>query len=238
MGPMGELDGHRAVVTGGGGGLGAVISATLAARGMHVVVVDVEEAAARNVAGDLGGTAVAADLSRDDAADALIADVGEELDVLVNCAGGWSPTGRHYPDSPVEAWDAVLTLNLRTPMRLLQACRPALSRSPVGAAVSISSSAGRGDGAYASPEYAVAKAGLIRLATSLTDWSDRFGIRVSCVVPGWIGLERALDEVAAMPASDRPALIPPADVAEQVVRLVADPASAGSVVVMEPGGPA
>ena len=75
-------------------------------------------------------------------------------------------------------------MNLRSPMQLIQQLRDRLSQSPVGAVVSISSTAGRGRGAYGAPEYAVAKAGLIRLTTSLADWVDRFGVRVACVAPG------------------------------------------------------
>jgi NAD(P)-dependent dehydrogenase (short-subunit alcohol dehydrogenase family) len=224
-------------VTGGGGGLGEVIAGALARLQMHVVVADVDGEAARRVATAVGGTAVTADLSDDRGVDAVIAAVGEGVDVLVNCAGGWSPTGRNFPDAEDGAWESVLALNLRSPMRLLQRLRIPLSRSPVGAAVSISSSAGLGTGAYESPEYAVAKAGLIRLTTAVADWGDRFGVRVACVVPGWIGLPRAVDEVAAMPASARPILIPPEHIADEVVRLVTDPRSGGRVVVIEDGEP-
>jgi 3-oxoacyl-[acyl-carrier protein] reductase len=237
-GPNLELAGRRAVVTGGGGGLGKVIVDALAARQMHVTVADADGEAAQRAAAAVGGTAVTADLSDDGGVDAVSAAVGEDVDVLVNCAGGWSPTGRHFPDAALLEWDAVLRLNLRSPMRLLQQLRAPLSRSPVGAAVSISSSAGRGTRAYRSPEYAVAKAGLIRLTTSLADWSDRFGVRVACVAPGWIGLPRAIAEVAAMPAADRPLLIAPEHIAAEVLRLVTDARSGGQVVVMDEGEPA
>ncbi len=225
-------------MTGGGGGLGEVIVRALAAQGMHLVVADVDRDAAQGVAADIDGTAVTADLSYVRGADSVAAAVGESIDVLINCAGGWSRTGRNYPDAACEDWDAVLALNLRSPMRLLQRLRAPLSRSPVGAAVSISSSAGRNTGAYTSPEYAVAKAGLIRLTTSLTDWADRFGIRVSCVVPGWIGLPRAVDEVAAIPAPERPLLVPPDDIAAEILRLITDIRSGGQVVIMDEGEPA
>ena len=102
-----------------------------------------------------------------------------------------------------------MELNLHTPMWLTQALREPLSRSPVGAVVSISSSAGLGTDAYGSPEYAAAKAGLIRFTTSVADWP----IRVACVVPGWIGLPRAFVEREAMPVDARPPLIPPARIA-------------------------
>src|SRR4051812_32622550 len=207
--PTVDLAGHRAVVTGGGGGLGEAIARALAGEGMHVLVADVDGLAARRVADDVDGSAVAADLSQAAGVDAVVAAAGGEVDVLVNCAGGWGPSGRQYPDAPVEEWDAVLTLNLRSPMRLAQEMLDPLSRSPLGAVVSISSSGGLVTGPYGSPEYAAAKAGLIRFTFSVGDWAERFGVRVSCVVPGWIGLPRALDEVAAMPADARPALIPP-----------------------------
>lgn len=216
-------------MTGGGGGLGEVLAGALAAEGMHVLVADVDADAARRVAGTLAGTPVTADLASHDGVDAVVAAVGDDVDVLINCAGGWHPSGRCYPDAAPEEWGAVLTLNLRSPMRLTQALRAPLSRSPVGAVVSISSSAGIATDAYGSPEYAAAKAGLIRFTTSVADWK----VRVACVVPGWIGLPRAFVEREAMPPDARPPLIPPARIAAEVLALVTDPGSAGRVVVIE-----
>src|SRR5215218_3609370 len=179
-----DLAGRRALVTGGGGGLGAVIAAALAARGVHVIAADADREAARSTAATLDGIAVHADLSSDQGVEAIAAAT-TDLDVLVNCAGGWGSAPARYPQASPEEWDAVLTLNLRSPMRLLQYFRPALARSPIGAAVNISSSAGIDTTAYESPEYGVAKAGLIRLTTATADWEQ---VRVSCIVPGWIGL--------------------------------------------------
>jgi NAD(P)-dependent dehydrogenase (short-subunit alcohol dehydrogenase family) len=226
-----ELAGGRAVVTGAGGGLGEIIAGALAAAGMHVVVADVDGEAARHVAAELGGTPVTADLAGDDGVDAVVAAAGPDVDVLVNCAGGWHPSGRCYPDAAPAEWGAVLTLNLRSPMRLTQALCDTLARSPIGAVVSISSSAGIGTDAYRAPEYAAAKAGLIRFTTSVADWK----VRVACVVPGWIGLPRAFAERAALPEDERPELIPPGRIAAEVLALVTDPGSAGRVVVIEDG---
>lgn len=235
--PTMDLKACRAVVTGGGGGLGEEIARAMAAAQLHVIVVDVDGDAARRVATDVDGTAVTADLSQAAQVETVVAASAGNVDVLVNCAGGWSPRGKTFPTAAAEDWDAVLTLNLRSPMQLLQQLRPALSRSRVGAAVSISSSAARDTGAYAAPEYAVAKAGLIRLTTAVADWSERFGIRVSCVVPGWIALPRAVQKVRAVPECDRPPLVPPADIANEVVRLATDQTSAGRVIVMNGGEP-
>jgi NAD(P)-dependent dehydrogenase (short-subunit alcohol dehydrogenase family) len=223
-----DLAGRRALVTGGGGGLGAVIAAALAARGAHVIAADADPEAARRVAATLEGSAVHADLSSDDGVEAIAAAT-DDLDVLVNCAGGWGSAPARYPEADPAQWDAVLTLNLRSPMRLLQHFRPALARSPIGAAVNISSSAGIDTTAYESPEYGVAKAGLIRLTTAIQDWP---GVRVSCIVPGWIGLPRAHEEIQRLPPERRPRLIPPQHIAETVLELIDDPASAGRVVVI------
>lgn len=72
----------------------------------------------------------------------------------------------------------------------------------------------------------------------VADWGQRFGVRVACVVPGWIALPRALDEVAAMPAGARPALIGPRQVAAAVLALIGDAGSGGRVVVIDEGEPA
>jgi 3-oxoacyl-[acyl-carrier protein] reductase len=220
---------ERALVTGGGGGLGAVIATALAARGAHVIVADADGEAARRTAAQLDGTAVRADLATDRGVEA-IASATDELDVLVNCAGGWGDAANHYPEAAPDEWDAVLTLNLRAPMRLLQHFKPALTRSPVGAAVNISSSAGIGTTAYESPEYGVAKAGLIRLTTAVQGWAP--GLRVSCIVPGWIGLPRAHEEIERLPPDQRTRLIPPGRIAETVLHLIDDPDSAGRVIVI------
>lgn len=218
--------------------MGAVIVGVLAGRGARVIVADADGAAARAVASGIDGEPVEADLSSETGVRAVLEVVRGDLDVLVNVAGGWGVAGRSFPEASAVEWEEVLRLNLLHPMRLSYELRPALSSSPIGAAVSISSSAALSAGAYGSPEYAVAKVGLVRLTSSLADWDERYGVRVSCVVPGWIGLPRALAEVHAMPADDRPSLIAPEQIAAEVIRLVEDDKSSGEVVVIEAGKPA
>ena len=102
-----------------------------------------------------------------------------------------------------------------------------------GAVVNVSSSAGLGDAAYGSPEYAAAKAGLIRFTTATAGLAESHGVRVSCVVPHWIGLPRAYDEWARLSAEERDAsggLIPVGEVVDAVLSLADDPGSAGRVM--------
>jgi NAD(P)-dependent dehydrogenase (short-subunit alcohol dehydrogenase family) len=106
------------------------------------------------------------------------------LDILVNNAGNtWRP---HFPDCPPEHWEAALDLNLRGPMIAIQVAMEAMRRRGGGSVVNISSVAGLGCGPHDSPEYAAAKAGLIRLTATLAPLAETQNVRVNCVVPHWI----------------------------------------------------
>jgi 3-oxoacyl-[acyl-carrier protein] reductase len=238
-----ELTGCVAVVTGAGSGLGAHLARALAREGCHVVVADREAGAAAAVTREVrdgGGAATACrcDVLVDDDLRFLVAladDLGG-VDVLVNNAGGWGGAPEQYPDAPVEVWSAVLDLDLRAPMLLLQLCLPSMRRSGAGVVVNIASSAGVQSGAYGSPPYAAAKAGLVRLTTSLAGLAEE-GVRVTAVVPGWIGLERAhreWDSLGAAEQEARAALVPPGRVAAEVVALARDGAG-GTVVTLLDG---
>ena len=150
-------------------------------------------------------------------------------------AGGWGGTPTHFPMSDPADWLSVLDLNLIAPMRLLQLAHPAVVEG--GAIVQVSSIAGLESTAYGSPEYAVAKAGIVRLTTAVREIGS---VRISCVVPGWIALPRARAELAAMDPEDRlsaPPLVPVGQVVDEIVRLIVDPSSGGEVVVLDDGGP-
>ncbi len=158
--------------------------------------------------------------------------------ILVNNAGGWGVAGRQFPEASPEEWRKVLELNLSVPMEMTQRCVPLMARHGGGSIVNISSSAGREVTAYGSPEYAAAKAGLIRFTTAAAGLARDCNVRVNCVVPNWIGLPRAVDEFAAMPAAERdatPPLIPPEDVAAAVTDFVVDDSLSGRVAVLEGG---
>jgi NAD(P)-dependent dehydrogenase (short-subunit alcohol dehydrogenase family) len=89
--------------------------------------------------------------------------------------------------------------------------------------VNIASVAGTESGAYGSPTYAAAKAGLVRFTTALTGLEKTHHVRVGCIVPGWIGLPRAIAERASMTTEERAAagpLVPPGRVAGAALDLV------------------
>jgi NAD(P)-dependent dehydrogenase (short-subunit alcohol dehydrogenase family) len=161
------------------------------------------------------------------------------IDILVNNAGGWGPTA-NFPDASPLQWGSVLDLNLRGPMLATQLVLEPMRRRGGGAVVNVASVAGIWRGAYDSPEYGAAKAGLIRFTTCMGSARDEAGVRVNCVVPDWIETERAKGELAAMTPEARAAeapLVDPVDLADAIVELIADDALFGRVVLLLRGEP-
>jgi 3-oxoacyl-[acyl-carrier protein] reductase len=185
------------------------------------------------------GVAVTCDVRDPDAASALIAAAGElgGPHILINNAGGWTAGDHQYPYAPPAAWGATLDLNLRAPMLLSQLALEPMSRLGGGAIVNIASSAGRGLTSYDSPEYGASKAALIRFTSTLAGLEESHGVRMTCIVPGWIGLARAHAEVAAMSPEQRaatPPLIPPEEIVAVALDLIRNGRS-GTVIEMREG---
>jgi len=235
-----EVAGRVAVVTGGAAGLGAFVVRRLVAEGATVVVCDVDSGASAakeadsRVAFVRGDVRVGADVER------VVAFAVERfggLDVLVNNAGGVS-RGEQWPAASALEWGATLDLNLRAPMLATQLALEPMRARGGGAVVNIASSAGLGLAPYDSPEYGAAKAGLIRFTASVASLREEIGVRVNCIAPHWIGLERAHAELAAMSLAERaaaPPFVDPSAIADAVVWLVRDESLAGRVVEMREG---
>jgi NAD(P)-dependent dehydrogenase (short-subunit alcohol dehydrogenase family) len=225
-----ELGGRVSLVTGAGAGIGRAVALALAREGASVVAVDLDEAAAEEtvrLAG--GGVAVRADVARDDELRAAFAAAGP-LDVLVNNAGGvWGAT---FPDAPPERWSAVLDVNLHATMLGIQLALETM-RGRGGAIVNVSSIAGVGYGPHDAPEYAAAKAGVLRLTAALAPLADE-GVRVNCICPDWVdtpAARRSLEQATPEERAAAPPLVPVERVADAILDLVRDDSLAGRVLV-------
>ena len=247
MAATAPLSGRRALITGGGSGIGRACAVRLAEAGAHVVVVDRDAEAAKAVAGSVGGTAVAVDLSDLDAVDALDLDV----DVLVNNAGLQHVAP--LQEFPVDRFSYILRLMLEAPFRLVRGALPHMYEQGWGRIVNISSIHGLRASAYKSA-YVTAKHGLEGLSKVIAVEGAEHGVTSNCVNPAYVrtplvegqiadqakahGLseDEVVEQVMLAPAAIK-RLIEPAEVAEAVAFLCSPAAASvtGTSLVMDGG---
>jgi 3-oxoacyl-[acyl-carrier protein] reductase len=182
-----QLEGRTAVVTGAASGIGLACSRALAAEGAIVVLADLDEEAASAAAGELGGYAVAADVTRPEHARRLVEEaVGRSgrLDVLVTSAGAFhaTPFDRIAPDE----WDRIQQVNLRGVFLVAQAALEVMIPRRWGRIVTIASLAGQTGGLAAGASYAASKAGVAALTKSIARFAGPHGITANCINPGII----------------------------------------------------
>ncbi len=179
-----RLEGRIALVTGGASGIGAATVRRLAAEGARVAVADIDEAGARDVAGEVDGLAVRMDVTEAASAREGVAAAVEALgplDVLVNNAG--TDRFAFFVHTDEELWDFVLGVNLRGTIAVTHAALDAMQRRGSGSIVNVASEAGR-VGSQGSVTYSAAKAGVIGFTRALARESSRYGVRVNAVAPG------------------------------------------------------
>lgn len=178
--PAVRLEGRKALVTGGGSGIGAAISARLAAEGAEVWVSDVDKASAEQVAGEVNGHPLQLDVTELESAQAALAETGT-LDILVNNAGT-DEFGFFTYTSP-EQWQKVIAINLFGVLNCTFAALPGMQEAKYGRIVSISSEAGR-VGSKGSSVYSAAKGGVIAFMKTIARENGRYGITANAVAPG------------------------------------------------------
>ncbi|HEY3507258.1 MAG TPA: SDR family NAD(P)-dependent oxidoreductase [Actinocatenispora sp.] len=239
-----DLTDTVAVVTGAAVGIGRALARRLAAAGATVVAADIDPVGGAHTVELIGGRAVfvRADM-RVEADIAALVDAAVAtgpVRVLVNNAGGGPGPAARFPEGSSAAWGAVLDANLRGAMLATQLVLGPMRAAGGGAVVNVASTAGLGPAPHPWPEYAVAKAGLIRLTECLAPLRQQAGVRVNCVVPDWVGTDRAYAELAAMGPAERaaaPPLVPLPELADAVLRLCTDESLAGRVLVLRPPAP-
>jgi NAD(P)-dependent dehydrogenase (short-subunit alcohol dehydrogenase family) len=182
---VGILDGGRAVVTGGGSGIGRATAQALHREGAAVAVLDLDEASAAATAKEVEGTAFGVDVTDVGALERAVRDAAEAmggLTILFNNAGGSNMAGIHEWD-PGE-WDRIVRLNLGGVFHGLRVGAPLIVESGGGAIVSTASISGTRPAAGEAP-YAAAKAAVAALtASAALEYAPT--VRVNAVSPGMI----------------------------------------------------
>jgi NAD(P)-dependent dehydrogenase (short-subunit alcohol dehydrogenase family) len=185
-----DLTGRRALITGGGQGVGLAIGHALGAAGATIVVNDVRPAAADAAVADLRAAGVDAETLVFDVTDwsqVAAAFDGQRVDVLVNNAGNAGTEGFtslvNFVDSDPADWGRFFAVNLFGVMHCTKAALPSMIEGGWGRVVTIVSDAARHGEAKLAP-YAAAKAGAAGFCRSIAREVGRHAITVNCVSLG------------------------------------------------------
>lgn len=184
-----QLEGLVTLITGGGSGIGHALGAAMARHGAHVVLADINEAAAQQGADRLEASGLAAswialDVTDREAFEQAFAElVGRHggIDFLVNCAGITLGGPTHELRGP--HWDAVLDVNLGGVINGILAAYPHMVERGHGSIVNVASAAGLAAPPFVVP-YAASKHAVVGLSLGLRPEAAIHGVRVSVVCPG------------------------------------------------------
>jgi 3-hydroxybutyrate dehydrogenase len=225
MSPERTLAGRRAVITGGGNGIGAACARELAARGAHVVVADRDGAAASAVAAETGGEAWVVDL--DDTAS--LDDLTLEADVLVNNAG-------IQVVRPIEEFDPadfrrIQRIMVEAPFLLVRATLPHMYARGWGRIINVSSV----HGLIASPfksAYVTAKHALEGLNKVTALEGAARGVTSNCINPSYVRtalVEKQIADQARAHGISEDEVLEKVLLTEQSVKRMVEPAEVASL---------
>ncbi len=192
-----RLEGKVALITGGGGGIGATTARLFAREGARVVVADVNEAGVSRVVEEITsseGSALGVMMDVADAGSVQAAvdrarDWGGRIDVLLNNAGITRDAG--LLKMTEEQWDAVIAVNLKGVFLCGKAVAPVMVEQGSGSIINVSSVVGL-YGNYGQTNYAATKAGVIGITRTWARELGPKGIRVNAVCPGFTATEMVL----------------------------------------------
>jgi 3-oxoacyl-[acyl-carrier protein] reductase len=234
-----SLTGRLALVTGASRGIGRAVARELANAGADVVVgYRSGRDEAEELAGEIGGRAVQADVSSPDDAKRLVEEAGD-VDILVNNAGLTRDglLARMSDDD----WRTVIETNLSSVFYTCRAVTRPMMRKRRGAIVNISSIVGV-HGNWGQTNYGASKAGIIGFTKSLARELGSRGIRANVVAPGYISTrltEVLPEEAKTLMLQNTPLgrFGEPLDVARAVRFLCSDDASfiTGEVLLVDGG---
>jgi NAD(P)-dependent dehydrogenase (short-subunit alcohol dehydrogenase family) len=182
--PLFRLDDKVALVAGAASGIGRASANGLARAGAHVICADVNLEGAKVVAEEIGGEAVALDITDEPAVIAAVDSIREQhgrIDVLVSTPA--VNVRKPLLNYTAEEFDKVIGLNLKGTFLIARSVARVMSGQRSGSIVlmssirSVTTEPGQG-------VYSATKAGLVQLARTLAAELGPAGVRVNCVAPG------------------------------------------------------
>ncbi len=221
-----ELAERNVVITGAGSGIGRAMAARFAAEGPRALILaDIDEHSVEEVAEEVGGIGVKADVGREEDIRALVdraREVGGAVDLFYSNAGIGGPAGG--PEAPDEEWERAWRINTMAHVWAARALLPEMRERGEGYLVSTASAAGVLTQVSAQI-YSVTKHAAVAFAEWMAIMYADDGIKVSCVCPLGVRtpmLEEALGDNVGGAALMQDELLEPADVAEAVVAGIRD----------------
>lgn len=225
---MGAHQGVRVFVSGAGRGIGAALARRFAAEGARVAVNDLDPAAAKAVADEVGGVALPGDAASDDGVRELIARAETDLDggIDVYCANAGVPTGGG-PEAPEDDWALAWDVNVMAHVRAARVLLPGWLERGGGRFVATVSAAGLLTMVGAAP-YSVTKHGALAFAEWLSATYRHHGIHVHAVCPQGV----RTDMLAGTGKTGQLVLAPSAIEPEQVADAVLDGIAEGRFLIL------
>jgi len=214
------MNGKVLAITGAMGALGKIVADTAQARGARVAGIDhaAAQSAARPDRIELGGVDLTDAGQASTAIDAVLAHFGR-LDALINIAGGF--VFETVAEGSEKSWQRMHAMNVLTALNASRAALPHLAKGGAGRIVNIGAMAALQAGAGLAP-YAASKAGVHRLTEALAaEWMGK--VTVNAVLPSII--DTAANR-ASMPNADFTKWVRPLELAEVILFLASDGASA------------
>ena len=175
-----------AIVTGASRGIGAAIARRLAKDGVRVACVARTEEAVRALANEIGGVAIAADVTAKGASESILAQAEAALgpiDVLVPNAG--IEASFKVTETSDETWDAVMAVNATAVFRLVRAALPKMIERGPGRVVVVASNAGLTGYAYTSA-YCASKHAVVGLVRAVAAEIAKTQVTINAVCPGFV----------------------------------------------------
>ena len=203
-----SLAGKTALVTGGSRGLGLQMAEALGEQGARIVLsarkqVELDEAVAHLTARGVDASAIAADLADDAQVQPFVDEAMKRLghiDILINNAGAsWGAPAEDYP---VEAWDKVMNLNIRSIFLVTQAVgKASMIPRQYGRIINISSIAGLAGNppnTMKTIAYNTSKGAVVNFTRTLAGEWGRYGITVNSIAPGFFPSKMTKGVLAAI----------------------------------------
>ena len=223
---MNALSGKSALITGGASGIGAACARELARQGATVTVADVDEASARALADEIGGTAWAVDLLDVNA----LQDMALETDILVNNAG--VQTVAEITDFDPARFRSMLALMVEAPFLLIRAALPHMYAKGFGRIINLSSVHGLRASEY-KVAYVTAKHALEGLSKVTALEGGPHGVTSNCVNPGYVRtalVDKQIADQASTHGIDEQQVVEQILLKESAIKQLVEPQEVASLV--------